>query len=162
MKLILLLSVVYSILMVSCPLDEHHNLERRLEGKIEEFNEQLNEDKFSEIYIDASDELKTRQSEADFGEMLKSVKNKTGIIKKVGWVDLPSDYKRYVRLTVNNNEEKIEYKNILFCDTGIGLERFVFYVKNEKVKIVSYELEKVGKKFKFTGKDGSEYVLGKD
>jgi hypothetical protein len=148
--------------MVSCPLDEHHNLERRLEGKIEEFHTRLNEEKFAEIYNDANEELKTRQSEIDFNETLKSVKNKTGVIKKGGWVDLPSDYRRYVRLTVNKNEEKIEYKNILFCETGIGLEKFVFHVNNEKVEMISYELEKVGKKFKFTGKDGKEYVLGKD
>ncbi len=148
--------------MVSCPLDEHHNLERRLEGKIEELHTRLNEEKFAEIYSDANDELKTRQSEIEFNETLKSVKNKTGVIKKGGWVDLPSDYRRYVRLSVNKNEEKIEYKNILFCETGIGLEKFVFHVNNEKVEMISYELEKVGKKFKFTGKDGKEYVLGKD
>ena len=141
--------------MVSCPLDEHHNLERRMESKIEEFHSQLNQEKFDEIYNGANGELKTRQNEAEFSETLKSVKNKTGVIKKGGWVDLPSDCKRYARLTVNKNEEKIEYKNILFCDTGIGLEKFVFYVNNEKVEIVSYELEKVGKNFKFTGKDGT-------
>jgi len=162
MKFVFLLSFVYSILMVSCPLDEHHNLERRLEGKIQEFHLRLNEEKFGEIYSDASDELKARQNETDFGETLKSVKTKTGIIKKGGWVDLPSDYKRYARLTINQNEEEIEYRNILFCETGIGLEKFVFYVSNEKVEIISYDLEKVGKKFKFTGKDGTEYVLGKD
>ncbi|MBA3633716.1 MAG: hypothetical protein H0W58_13060 [Acidobacteria bacterium] len=93
---------------------------------------------------------------------MKSAKNKTGTIKKGGWVDLPSDYKRYARLAVNKNEEKIEYKNILFCETGIGLEKFVFFVINEKVELISYQLEAVGKKFKFTGKDGKEYVLGKD
>jgi len=50
----------------------------------------------------------------------------------------------------------------LTCENGIGLEKFVFYVSNEKVGIVSYQLEAVGKKFKFTGKDGKEYVLGKE
>ncbi len=162
MKFALLLSITFSLIAVACPLDEHHKLERRLNDKIKRFHAQLSEEKFVEIYNEANDELKQQTSEAEFGEILKSVKNKTGIIKSSGWVNLPDDYKRYARFAVNKNEEKIEYRNVLTCENGIGLEKFVFYVSNEKVEVVSYELEKVGKKFKFTGKDGKEYVLGKD
>lgn len=162
MKFALLLSIVFSIITVACPLDEHHKLEKRLEDKIKRFHAQLSEEKFVEIYNETNDELKQQKSESEFAENLKSVKNKTGKIKNSGWVDLPSDYKRYARFAVNINEEKIEYKNILTCENGIGIEKFLFYVSNEKIEVISYELEKVGKKFKFKDKDGKEYVLGKD
>ncbi|MBA3633715.1 MAG: hypothetical protein H0W58_13055 [Acidobacteria bacterium] len=58
MKFTLLLSIIFSIIVVACPLDEHHKLERRLEEKIEEFHMQLNEEKFVEIYNEANNELK--------------------------------------------------------------------------------------------------------
>lgn len=162
MKIVLLLSIVISVVAVACPLEEHHKLERRLEEEIKQFHVRLNEEQFVEIYKETNNELKRQRSEIEFTESLQSVKNKTGTIKNSGWVNLPSDYKRYARFAVSGNEEKIEYKNILFCENGIGVEKFLFYVNNEKIEIISYELEKVGKKFKFTDKDGKEYVLGQD
>ncbi len=162
MKFALIISFVFSVLAVACPLDEHQKLERNLELKIKTFHAQFNEERFSEIYNTANDELKNQQDEAKFVESLILAKSKTGTIKTDGWVDLPSDYKRYARLSVGQNDEKIEYRNVMTCENGIGLEKFIFRVSNEKIELISYELEKVGKKFKFTGKDGTEYVLGKD
>ena len=162
MKFALIMSFVFSVIAVACPLDEHHKLERNLEEKIKTFHAQFNEEKFSEIYNAANEELKNRQNETRFIESLKLAKTKTGTIKTNGWVDLPSDYKRYARLSVGQNNEEIEYRNVMTCENGIGLEKFIFHVSNEKIELISYELEKIGKKFKSTGKDGTEYVLGKD
>ena len=156
------MSFLFSVIAAACPLSEHHKLERSLEEKIKTFHAQFNEENFSEIYNSANEELKNQQSETKFIETLKSAKIKTGAIKTNGWVNLPSDYKRYARLSVGQNKEKIEYRNVMTCENGIGLEKFIFRVSNEKIELISYELEKVGKKFKFTGKDGTEYVLGKD
>ena len=162
MKFALIISLIFSVIAVACPLDEHHRLERNLEAKIKTFHTRFNEDNFSEIYNSANEELKNQQSETEFVKNLKSAKSETGAIKTDGWVDLPSDYRRYVRLSVGENNEKIEYKNVMTCENGIGLEKFIFYISNEKIELISYELEKVGKKLKFTDKDGNEYVLGKN
>lgn len=162
MKFVLIISFVFSAIAVACPLDEHRKLERSLELKIKTFHAQFNEERFSEIYDAANDELKNQQDEAKFVEILKLAKSKTGTIKTDGWVDLPSDYKRYARLSVGQNDEKIAYRNVMTCENGIGLEKFIFRASNEKIELISYELEKVGKKFKFTDKDGTEYVLGKN
>ena len=162
MKFALIISFVFSVIAVACPLDEHHRLERNLEAKIKTFHAQFNEENFSEIYNSANEELKNQQTESKFTKSLELAKSKTGVIKTDGWVDLPSDYKRYARLTAGQNNEKIEYKNVMTCENGIGLEKFSFYVSNEKIELVSYEIENVAKKFKFTSKDGKEYVIGKD
>ena len=162
MKFALIISFVFSVIAVACPLDEHQKLERNLELKIKTFHAQFNKESFSAIYDSVSEELKNRQNEAEFVENLRMKKVKTGAIKTDDWVDLPSDYKRYARLSVGQNNEKIQYRNVMTCENGIGLEQFIFRISNEKNELISYELEKAGKKFKFTGKDGTEYVLGKD
>jgi hypothetical protein len=51
---------------------------------------------------------------------------------------------------------------MMTCENGIGIEKFTFRVTNEKIELISYDLENVGRKFKLTGKNGAEYIIGKD
>lgn len=122
--------------------EEMRRLETRIEASVEKFHAQLNENRFGEIYAQADESLRGRESEESFTRRLAEVRGKTGAMSGKSIVIIQKGLGRDLR-NLFSREETISHTEHTACDSGRAIERFEWKVRDGQVTLAGYELRQV-------------------
>ena len=130
--------------------EEERQLETRIEASVEKFHAQLNEGRFSEIYSQADESLRGRESEEVFARRLAEVRGKTGALSGKAIVIIDKGFRRHIR-NLFSRRETISHTERTACEAGHALERFDWMIEDGQVRLAGYELRQILERGKVYG-----------
>jgi len=100
---------------------------------VEQFHQQFNDSKLSEIYVTAAPELKQGVQDVEFMKFITTVRRKLGAYQtgqQTGWA---------MNTTPGGTQVTVAYQSTF--EHGSGVERFVFLVSGETAKLLGYHID---------------------
>ena len=121
--------LVGAVLVTGCSSGQDLNL---AQAEIERFRQLMTAQQFSQIYSDASDELKKTTGEQDMARLLTAIDRKLGPVKnaeKNGW-----------NVNYNTSGTSVTLKFNTQFERGTGAETFVYRIAGGKALLAGYNI----------------------
>ena len=121
--------LVGAVLVTGCSSGQDLNL---AQSEIERFRQLMTAQQFSQIYSDASDELKKTTGEQDMARLLTAIDRKLGPVKnaeKNGW-----------NVNYNTSGTSVTLKFNTQFERGTGAETFVYRIAGGKAQLAGYNI----------------------
>jgi hypothetical protein len=133
MKIVFVL--LLSLIFVECAFDENRRVEKLIKGGVLEFHQKMNNERFNEIYADSDEELKRQFSEEVFVMQLREAQ---------AFVFIKDELVDGAKRTVGFQREKFTHVELINDESQRkATEHFEWKVKDDQVKLVSYELKMI-------------------
>jgi hypothetical protein len=128
---------------ISCSYEEKGKTETALEQAVDHFHDQLNQEKYGEIYSQADAVLRNRATETEFTAQLRQAHEQLGRISGKAIVIIDDTVWRDFLKAFGNKREMISHGNSPASDLIIANERFAWAVEKDQPKLVLYEFRSV-------------------
>lgn len=143
MKLFIIL--LFSLVFVECAFDENRQIEEMMRKSIIKFHQQVNNERYSEIYAKADKELKNKYSEQEFIERLRAVHAKFNALPDEAlMVSIKDEIFDGIRRTAGFKRTRFSHVELISDETERkATEHFEWSVINDQAKLASYEFKMI-------------------
>ncbi len=133
---------IFVTFLASCPFDDNRKIEKLLAESEIKFHDLFNQEKFQEIYAESDDELKNKFTEQQFTSYLEVLRSNFGEIKQKPHVWIEDELKDGVK-RVLFKKTRFSHVELATTEKAIYREKFKWNLRNNEVKLASYEFEKI-------------------
>ncbi len=144
-RLFILLTLVL-VGSTSCSYEATIKTENAVEQSIEKFHDQLNQQKYQDIYAESDPELRSRITEVELTAQLLNAHEQMGEVTGKAYVIIDDGVGRALRRALSGGRETVKYVNFKNGKEIVGDERFSWAVENDLPRLVSYEWTKICKR----------------
>ena len=121
-------------------------IDNALNGAVDQFHGQLNEERYEEIYSQADEVLRTRITETEFISQLKSAHEQMGQTDGKAFVGFQDSFWQDLRRTVGAKREVLTTVDYPKNNKIIAREKYVWALENGQARLVSYEFKALCRK----------------
>ena len=142
----ILIVLFFLLSLTGCIFDENKRIEKLLEKSLVEFHQKLNEERYKEIYEQADEKLKSQISEEAFVAKLSGVRAQFYPLPDKAYVFVDDEIVDGLKRTFGFRREKFLTFQLMGNEKEVTTERFEWSVKEDKAKLVLYNIDPVCKK----------------